>query len=172
MTRSVQTGQGWPENREENMKTDLQLVEAELCRLPGVVVARVLDHGDNRPVSATLFVSGGIPIDRLAGYAKSVAAVHFDVELDANRVVIIDISDLAAGPTTGGMARSTAAGAGASDSGHEDSLQALQAAQRSAETLLERLTSRTGDAGATTGTQGEWSASTAPTTETAKTAPK
>lgn len=123
------------------MKTDLQAVEAELCRLPGVVVARVLDHGENRPVTATLFVSGGIPIDRLAGYAKSVASVHFDLDLDANRVVIIDISDLAVGVTT--SAPRTVASAGASEGGQADSLQALQAAQRSAETLLERLTSNT-----------------------------
>jgi hypothetical protein len=153
------------------MKTDLQLVEAELSRLPGVVVARVLDHGENRPATATFFVSGGIPIDRLAGYAKSVASVHFDLDLDANRVVIIDISDLASAGSHSGGAMPRVAGSGAGDSGHEDSLQALQAAQRSAETLLERLTSRTGDA-ATSGAQGEWSASTAPTTETAKTAPK
>ena len=123
------------------MKTDLQAVEAELCRLPGVVVARVLDHGDNRPVTATLFVSGGIPIDRLAGYAKSVASVHFDVDLDANKVVIIDISDLAAGAYTGAPRATGSAASG--DPGQADSLQALQAAQRSAETLLERLTSNT-----------------------------
>jgi hypothetical protein len=147
--------------------TDLQAVEAELCRLPGVVVARVLDHGNNRPVTATLFVSGGIPIDRLAGYAKSVAAVHFDLELDPNRVVIIDISDLAASTGSAAAARSTTSAGAGNESGHEDSLQALQAAQRSAETLLERLTSRTGDAA-----QGEWSAGSAPTTETAKTTQK
>lgn len=124
---------------------DLVALENELCRLPGVITTRFVGGGDPRPLGATLFVAGGVPHEQLRAYVAAVAAVHFDIDLDPSRMVIVDVSQMSLPAQDGRPAtissppgvRSTPAEVPGDE--RNDSHQTLESAHQAVSSLLDRL---------------------------------
>ncbi len=133
---------------------DLNLVdlENELCRLPGVIMTRFVKGRRERPLGATLFVAAGTPAEQLRTNVAAVASVHFDVQLDPARMVIVEVGHMSVVTPTDVPALSVAAvgmsarpDTGPSDGGEGDGQHALESAHQAVSTLLEKLKTVTPD---------------------------
>lgn len=121
---------------------DLNLVdlENELCRLPGVIMTRFVKGRMARPLGATLFVVAGTPAKQLRTNVAAVASVHFDIQLDPLRMVIVEVEQMSV--VTPGDAPAVSAGSHlhtGTDAGGGDNYQALESAHQAVSALWEKL---------------------------------
>ncbi len=139
--------------KEGLMSESLSELETELCRLPGVIVTRFVGGSGRRPLGVTAFVAAGTTPGRVRAGIQAIASVHFDIEIDPARMVVIDVGEAAS--VAGGPAPSPTPVAEAPpvtdpvdhangprvDVAASDGSEALAAAQQAVHILLSRLAS-------------------------------
>ena len=75
------------------MHESLTELEIELCRLPGVIVTRFVGGSEGRPLGATVFVAAGAIADQIRAGIRTIASVHFDIDIDPSRMVIFEVGE-------------------------------------------------------------------------------
>jgi hypothetical protein len=72
-------------------ETDLRDVEAELCRLPDVVAARIVSGDGGRPVEVHVLAQTGKHAKQVVRDVQSVALASFGLELDRRIVSVVQL---------------------------------------------------------------------------------
>lgn len=90
-------------------ETDLRDVEAELCRLPDVIAARIVAGDGGRPVEVHVLAQTGKHAKQVVRDVQSVALASFGLELDRRIVSVVQLgpndSESRVGPAPVGTVR-------------------------------------------------------------------
>lgn len=126
---------------------DLREVERELCRLPEVNAARIVEDEVGRPIEVHILASRDKHAKQIVRDVQSVAMATFGLELDRR---VVSVVQLEAGPDESGQAPGTAARAAA----HPRLLiEGITAEKHGLRTLV-RVTLRNGEEDATGTSEG------------------
>ena len=99
----------------QTTNVDLRDLEIELCRLPDVVAARIVENEDAEPVEVHVLANTGKPAKQVARDIQSVALTSFGIDLDRRIISVVQLSgngdahggtqDVGAGPSAGPSSR-------------------------------------------------------------------
>ena len=77
---------------------DLRALEAEFCRLPDVMAARVVADDDGRPVEVHVLAGSGKHAKQVVRDIQSVALASFGIDIDRRIVSVVQLGDEGIGP--------------------------------------------------------------------------
>jgi len=77
---------------QQTADVDLRDIEAELCRLPDVVAARMVADGVGRPIEVHILAQTGKHAKQIVRDVQSVALASFGLELDRRIVSVVQLS--------------------------------------------------------------------------------